>query len=252
MPNLIDFFKSRSFLRTLLIALVVFIIFSLSISTWLGSFTHHGESISVPDLRGQKIGRLESFLSDKKLQYKIVDSLFDLDKSPGVVIEQDPAPDSKVKENRTIYLTINASMPPDVKMPNLIDVSYRQAEAMLQSFGLKVGQLIYKPDLAKNAVLDQLYKGNHIKPLTNLPKGSAIDLVLGDGLGSVDVPVPNLIGNDLGEALFILKGSSLNVGLIHIDPGVRDSTKATIYRQEPTPDENSTLKQGEAVNLYLR
>ncbi len=252
MSNLISFLKSKTFLINLAILFVIALIIFGSVSSWLSRFTHHGESISVPDLRGQKIVRLESFLADKHLQYKVIDSLFDLEKSPGTILEQDPAPDSKVKEGRTIYLTINSQNAPDVKMPNLIDVSYRQAEAILLSFGLRVGQLTYKPDLAKNAVLDQRYKGNSITAGKSLPKGSKIDLLLGDGLGSVEVPIPDLTGSPLDEALFVLKGSSLNVGTIFYDKGLRDSTKAKIYRQEPAPVEGATMNQGEAIDIYLR
>jgi len=220
--------------------------------SYLGSYTHHGESISVPDLRGLKKDRLQSFVNDKHLQYSIVDSIFELDKPPGTVVDQDPAPDSKVKEDRTIYLTVNASLPPKIKMPDLIDVSYRQAEAILQTFGLKVGSLIYKPDLAKNAVLGQRFKGSEINAGTEIPKGSVIDLVLGDGLGNTKVPVPSLVGLPLSEALFMLKGWSLNIGTIYYDKGLKDSTTAKVYKQFPDASDSLIISQGEAVDLYLR
>ena len=252
MPNkLISFFKSKVFFVNLIVFVAIVIFISIGLSSWLATFTHNGESISVPDLRGQKINKMENFLADKHLQYKIIDSLFDLTKSPGTILEQDPAPNSKVKENRTIYLTVNSLHPPNVKMPNLIDVSYRQAEAILQSFGLLVGQLIYHPDLAKNAVLEQRFKGSGIKPGTTLPKGSKIDLVLGDGLGSVDVPVPDLIGSTMDEALFVIKGSSLNIGTMYFDKGVKDSLRAVVYKQEPAASPNASLNQGEAIDIYL-
>ena len=139
-----------------------------ALDNWLDSYTHHGESITVPDLRGLTETRLVHFIEDKHLRYKIVDSLYENGKAAGTVIEQDPAPDSKVKEDRTIYLTINASKPPKVKMPSLIDVSFRQAEAILHTYGLQVGKTIYKPDLARNAVLSQLYNGATITPGTEI------------------------------------------------------------------------------------
>lgn len=219
---------------------------------WLSSYTHHGESISVPSIKGMSLEKAERFLEEKDLEYKIIDSLFVLDHKPGEVLEQDPAPDSKVKEGRTIYLTINASRPPKVKMPNLIDVSFRQAEAMLQSFGLKVGRTTYQPDLAKNAVLEQTYKGRNINPGTEIDKGSSIDLVLGDGVGNTEVMVPDLIGLTRGEALFALKGSYLNIGTVHVDEGVRDTSNAKVYRQVPEADGTTTLRLGEAIDLYLR
>src|SRR5688572_26971203 len=101
-----SFLKSKIFLfnliaATLLIGTCFFVLYN-----WLNSYTHHGESITVPDLRGMTQEKLEHFLENKHLQYKVVDSLFETKKAPGTILEQDPAPDSKVKENRTIYLTV--------------------------------------------------------------------------------------------------------------------------------------------------
>ncbi len=249
--GLIEFLKSKVFLRNLIGALLLTAVLLFGVYKWLDIYTMHGESITVPDLRGLTKDRLTSFLENKHLEYKIVDSLYEDGKAPGSVLEQDPSPNSKVKENRTIYLTINSFQPSKVKMPNLIDVSYRQAEAILTTYGLKVGETIYRPDLAKNAVLDQLYHGQHIPPGKEISKGSTIDLVLGDGIGNSEVVVPSLIGLNKSEALFVLKGSSLNIGTIVFDPGGRSQENAVVYKQVPAPGEG-TLKQGEAIDLYLR
>ncbi len=249
--SLKDFIKSRSFIYSLISMLVLVTVSLFLLYNWLSSYTHHGESITVPDVRGLTEEKLLRFIKDKHLQYKIVDSLYEDGRAPGTVIEQDPKPDSKVKENRTIYLTVNSSTPPKVKMPDLTDVSYRQAEAILQTFGLRVGQTIYRPDLAKNAVLAQAYKGRDIAPGSEIYKGSSIDLVLGDGLGNSEVPVPNLVTLTKGEALFVLKGSSLNIGTITFDVGVKNEEDAKVYKQIPEAG-SATIKQGEAVDIFLR
>jgi len=250
--NLRDFLKSKTFLYSIIAIVALVAVSFYLLNDWLNNYTHHGESITVPDVRGLSEEKLIRFIEDKHLQYKIIDSLFEDGKEPGTVIEQDPKPDSKVKENRTIYLTVNSSKPPKVKMPNLVDVSYRQAEAILQTFGLRVGQTIYRPDLAKNAVLSQLYKGRSIAAGTEIYKGSAIDLVLGDGLGNAEVLVPNLVTLTKGEALFVLKGSSLNIGTIIFDEGVRNEDAAKVYKQVPEADGIATIKQGEAIDIFLR
>jgi beta-lactam-binding protein with PASTA domain len=250
--NFKAFIKSKTFLYSIVAMMVLALLSFFLLYNWLNNYTHHGESITVPDVRGLSEEKLVRFIEDKHLQYKIIDSLFEDGKAPGTVIEQDPKPDSKVKENRTIYLTVNSSRPPKVKMPNLVDVSFRQAEAILQTFGLRVGQTIYKPDLAKNAVLAQMYKGHSISAGTEIYKGSAIDLVLGDGLGNAEVPVPNLLTLTRGEALFVLKGSSLNIGTITFDNGVKNEDAAKVYKQIPEADGHATIKQGEAVDIFLR
>jgi eukaryotic-like serine/threonine-protein kinase len=252
MSRIKDFITSKIFLFNFLGAFVfLFLLFGFTYK-WLDSYTHHGSTITVPDLRGLKVSTLDNFLKNKALRIKIADSsVFDLEKPPGTVIEQDPAPAEKVKENRTIYLSITKTSPPKIKMPNLTDVSYRQAEAILISYGLKPGQITYKPDLCKNCVLDFEMNGKHLKPGEELTKGNVIDLTLGDGFGNTKVTVPQLYGLSLDEALFVLKGSSLNTGSIIFDGSVRDSSKAVVYKQHPAYGSSAPISEGEGIDIYL-
>jgi eukaryotic-like serine/threonine-protein kinase len=250
--KIIDIIRSKIFLLHFSLSVGVGILVLFCTYLWLSSFTNHGESITVPDLKGMKFQELEAFLEDKNMQVKIADSsTFMIDKPPGVVIEQDPAPNEKVKDGRTIYVTITRTVPPQVKLPNLIDVSQRQAEAILNSYGLRVGQLIYKPDLAKNAVLSVLFNGASLKPGDEIKKGSVVDLVLGDGIGNTTVDVPDFKGLTLDEVLFVLQGSSLNQGAIVFDESVRDSSSAKVYRQIPEPGDSSVIKQGESIDFFF-
>lgn len=252
MSTFISFLKSRTFFINLLSALLVTVLLLAFVYKWLNGYTRHGETITVPDLRGQKVSGLKSFLEFKNLSYKIADSsIFDPNLPPGTVIEQDPKPNENVKDGRTIYITITRTMAPEIKMPDLIDVSYRQAEAILNSYGLKVGEIIYKPDLAKNAVLSMEINGYTIKPNDGISKGSTIDLVLGDGYGNTQVDVPDLYNFTLSEALFVLKGSALNVGRIEYDGTVLDTLKAKIYKQYPEAGDSSFISQGQIIDVYL-
>ncbi|HCI57609.1 MAG: PASTA domain-containing protein [Bacteroidetes bacterium] len=252
MKELIRFLKSRIFWIN---ALVIFIVIIMSIGLvykWLDSFTDHGNSVSVPDLKGMNIKKVNDFLKTKNLSFKIADSsVYLLDQKPGTIVEQDPQPDEKVKQGRTIYLTITRSSAPMVKVPALKDVSLRQAEAILAASGLRMGEQIFKPDLAKNAVLSMMINGRDLKAGTDVPKGSAIDLIVGDGLGNTVITVPSLIGLTYDEALFVLKGSSLNIGSLFFDGVIKDTLNAKIYDQNPAPD-NNTINQGDAIDLYLR
>lgn len=252
MNSFIPFLKSRTFWINFFTAIIIEILLFAFVYQWLGSYTRHGQTITVPDLRGRKVSDLATFLQYKNLTYKIADSsIFDPQQPPGSVIEQDPKPAENVKEGRTIYVTITRSGAPEIKMPDLIDVSYRQAEAILASYGLKVGEVIYKPDLAKNAVLAVQINGYTIKPGDGISKGTTIDLVLGDGYGNTQVQVPDLYNFQLSEALFILKGSSLNAGRIEYDGTVIDSTKARVYKQNPVAGDSAFISQGQIIDLYL-
>jgi eukaryotic-like serine/threonine-protein kinase len=250
--KIIGFIRSKTFLTHLLLSMLAVFLVLIGTYQWLNAYTNHGETITVPNLVGRKFTDLEKLLEGKSMLVKIADSsVFILDKPPGVVIEQDPAPNEMVKEGRTIYVTITRTVPPQVKVPNLVDVSQRQAEAILASYGLKVGQLIYKPDLAKNAVLSMLFKGRELRPGDDLEKGSTVDLVLGDGIGNTEVVVPSLKGLTYDEVLFVLQGSSVNPGAIVFDESVQDTAEAFVYRQIPEPGDSAFIKQGEAIDLFF-
>jgi beta-lactam-binding protein with PASTA domain len=252
MQNFLRFLKSKYFWINVAIIITVIIMSLGYIYKWLDSYTDHGNSVTVPDLRGMNVKEVSNFLKGKSLNFKVADSsVFLLDKPHGSIVEQDPQPDEKVKQGRIIYLTITRSEAPLVKLPQLKDVSLRQAEAILAAAGLKMGEQVFKPDLAKNAVLAMTLNGRELKAGTEIPKGSTIDLIVGDGFGNTLVSVPSLIGLSYDEARFVLKGSSLNIGSVFFDGVVRDTLNAKVYDQRPAPGETE-INQGEALDLYLR
>src|ERR1035437_2741036 len=129
----------KSFIKHLSAALVFLILFIWVIFKWLSSYTHHGELVLVPDFKGIKVVDLNAFVKDKRLRYAITDSVFDPKGPRGIVVRQEPENKVSVKENRTIYLCVTTLLPPQVAMPKLIDKSVRQATAVLETYGLKMG-----------------------------------------------------------------------------------------------------------------
>ena len=85
-----------------------------------------------------------------------------------------------------------------------------------------------------------------------IPKGSVIDLIVGDGLGNTEVAVPELIGLSFEEAMFVLKGSSLNIGSVFYEGVVKDTLLARVVKQEPMPGDSAFMNQGEAIDVYLK
>jgi beta-lactam-binding protein with PASTA domain len=237
-------------LHTVLIIITLVIVLTAA-AFILKGITRHGEALSVPDLTGISTDDAIEILRDKKLKYLITDSLYFDDKPKLSVLDQNPAPNSKVKEGRVIYITINSDRPPGVPMPNLIDVSLRQAEAMLKAAGLKIGQISYKPDLAQNVVLEQVWKGNSIAPDAKIPKGSSVDLVLGDGLvDAADVEIPDVSGFTKEQAHNLLSSASLNLGAVVYQGKILDSSNAIVVRQMPAA--GSTGKSGQPIDIYLK
>jgi eukaryotic-like serine/threonine-protein kinase len=253
LSGLLAFIRTKVFLYNLFAAIVGIILLLWLVSLLLGGYTHHGESLSVPDLRGLAYNQVNDVLSKTTFEYAIIDSMYNPDKRPLTVLDQTPEPDQQVKEGRIIYLTVNSRKAPTVKMPELRDNSLKQATLILQSYGLRLGQTIYKPDLAKDAVLDQLYYNHTIAAGWEIPKGSVIDLVLGDGLGQTTVEVPNLVGLTLNEAKGALQMASLAVGAVLPDNTVMgDTLSAYIYKQSPAfGSTTDSLKAGEPVDIYI-
>jgi beta-lactam-binding protein with PASTA domain len=232
--------------------IVIVVILLTGVSLVLNGVTRHGESLTVPDIIGLQVDDAEQILLAKKLKFVVTDSLFFEDKPKNSVLDQNPAPQSKVKEGRVVYITLNSNKAPLVNMPNLIDVSYRQAQVMLQSVGLKPGRLIYKPDIAKNVVLEQLFGNININGGQKIPKGSTIDLVLGDGLGQGDVSLPDLTGMTLEEARNLLVSSSLGIGSVVYQGNISDSGTAIVVRQSPAFADGVMVGTGQPIDLFLK
>lgn len=251
MGNFIAYLQTKSF-RTNLIAAVSTVVVLLLIAFFsLRFYTKHGEGLDVPSLRGLALADAVSKLEDLGLRYEI-DSVFIMDKAPGLVTDQDPDAGTFVKGNRTIYLTVNAALAPNVKFPDIEFKSLREAQAILESYRLKLGDTTYKPDVSRDVVLEAFFGGQLIKAGEVLPTGSRINLTLGDGRGNEEVELPNLTGFTLDEAKFSLRGAMLNLGTITWEGQITDSANAVIIMQYPlVADTLTKVKIGTPINITL-
>lgn len=212
--------------------------------------TNHGETITVPDVTKMSLDEMQNLLEDHNLRYEVSDCTFVAGAQPLTVIQQYPRANAKVKEDRKIYVTITKRVAPMVSMPKLDDLTLRSAQLSLKSLGLEMGEPIYVPDVAKNSVLRQLYNGKEIAPGTPIPKGSRIDLEIGDGLGSTMFEVPNVVGLPLDEAKLTIQGSNLKVGTI-ISVDDPDKEVGTVVKQRPEARPGERIRVGEAMDLWI-
>ena len=217
-------------LAAIVLSIVIVLLFFFSLS-WL---THHGSSRTVPAVTGKTFKDAKSILEKQGFEVIIQDSVYVDTLPPTGVIKQVPDPDAVVKVNRTVYLTINRAIAPLVEMPNLVGYSLRNADMVLKNMGLKIGDTIFKPDFAKNAVLEQQYDGKSISAGTKIRQGTSITLVLGNGVGQNEFAVPSLIGMTLGSAKGLLQSHGINIGAIVADPDVSDTASSYIYWQNPS------------------
>lgn len=257
LKNTMGFFKfvfSKAFLKHFVLAFALGVLLLLSVYWWLDFYTRHGEDIVVPNYSVTKMTELEETFKGSDLNYVVIDSVYEPKIPKGVVIDQNPDADAKVKEGRTIYLTINAINPPSLPMPDLVDLTLRQAIAKLEDYGFKLGNKQYVPDIAKDAVLGQKSQGKEIKAGEMLPKGSRIDLVLGDGLKNNKVYIPYVINMTLAEAEEAINAASLDMGVSIHDKTVltqEDSLQAKVYRQNPVFNPRARVTIGQPLDIFL-
>ena len=250
----INFLLSKTFLKNLLIAAVIFIVIIFSALLWLNIYTHHSQGIIVPDFTGLFPEEVEIIAKSKRLRIEVADSSYSDDLPRGSVIKQNPSSGSKVKENRRIYLTMNAMNPEKVIMPTVTGVSLRQASAILENYGLTIGKISYKPDIAINNVLEQRVSDSIAVPGSFVIKGSAVHLVLGKGLSDETTVVPDLTGMHLRVAKEMLMSRYLNTGAVIFDSNVQtveDSIMAFVWRQRPVFGNDNRLNLGANVDMWL-
>ncbi len=102
------FLKSRAFFMQLFLALALIALILFATLKGLSKYTHHGVSYPVPNLTGLSTKEAVASAHANKLKIVIVDSVFNKKFAPGTVVDQQPVANSKVKENRTIFLTVNS------------------------------------------------------------------------------------------------------------------------------------------------
>lgn len=248
------FLTTKTFLRHLGLAVIIAVVLILGTLLVLKIYTHHGRTIMVPDLAGLTLDEVDDVTTSRRLRYEVIDSVFSTEMPRGTVIKQTPYASSNVKKNRKIFLTMNAVNPEMVSMPQLIGLSFRQARLALQNAGLAQGSIEYRPDFAKNNVLQQMHNDTVINEGTLITKGAVIDLVLGMGLSNETTRVPRLLGLGLEEASAIISDYYLNLGAITYDESfeeAEDSTGAFIWRQYPDYDEFKRLNMGMEMDVWL-
>ena len=253
------FITKRGFFVNLLFILLLFALLCFGILSALGYLTGHGKYANVPDVSGMNWPEAEKLLDQKGFRVEIQDSVWMPDMEPFAVVKQSPEANAVVKSNRKVFLTVNRQQPPLVEMPNLIGFTFRNANIFLKQLGLELGDTSRKPDIAKDAVLEQRFNGRPIAPGTKIFYGSQISFVLGSGLGDEEMTVPDLFGMRYSEALARLQEAGLNVGAVIPDFDVKDTLNAFVYKQMPEQKKKDAegativnrIRVGQAIDLFL-
>lgn len=245
----LSFLKQKKFyIHLLIIIALTFIILWLTIKM-LGAYTRHGKVYSMPDCYGMTTEEVEQTYG-RDYHFILIDSVYSKTEQPGTIVQQDPLPGSNVKRGRNVYYIIVAKTPEKTKMPNLNNLSLRQALVLLESNGLLVKEICYVDHFARNAICEQRYNGQVIEPNTELYKGSSITLYVGFGPDRKDTKLPSLYGIPATNVKHTLNMAGLNLGNeVYED---QDSIQyMKVARMDP-PYSKGKVKPGTFVNVWYK
>ena len=221
---------------------------------WLNTYTRHNAKATVPDVRGLTVEEAKARLAEHELIFEVIDSVYNDEAPKSTVVDQDPDAGKEVKPDRTIYLVMNAGQPKMLDMPQLVNLSKRQAISVLDIIGIKVKELQYRPDQCVDCVVAQLYKGKPIAAETRIRRGESVTLVLGSGMDGERVQVLDVRGLGMAELKEVLNLASLNLGVVVECLGCNtasDSALARVARQSPEPYRNNMIGVGGMIDVWL-
>lgn len=250
-----QFITKRPLWVNILFAIALLFVLLFIFLQSLDLITHHGKILKIPQVIGKSMLDAKKQLDDQGFDIIIQDSVYVDTIPPLTVVKQFPEADAEVKVNRTVYLTVNRSVPPLIQMPQLVGQSFRGAQILLKQTGLKLGDTTFVPDFAKNSVKKQLHNGQEIVFGTKIPLGTRIDLVISNGIADVDMAVPDLVGMTYGEAKVLMEGMGLEFSSIVPLDNIKDSASAFIVRQSPerlSEDRRvNRIHQGQLIDIWL-
>lgn len=250
--------KHPTFLKNLGILGLCIMIFFLVVSQWLTCYTNHGQKLLVPNFVDTNFEKANQEATDKSFELVIADSIFVLNEEPQMILTQNPAAGSKVKEGRKIYVTITKVLADLVNLPDLKggNDDFSQYSRKLERLGIttKIVKREYSIKLQRNTILDVLFQGNNITDELNagykVPMGSIVEFVVSDRRGGT-IDIPNLVCMNYEEASFLITSNNLNIGKISNDASVTNRSTAYVKRQVPSYSPSTSLDMGASIDLVL-
>ena len=245
-----NFLTKRAFYIHLIIMIALAVIIIEATFFSLKGYTRHGEEIVVPDFVGLNCDSIVDLYEDD-FHFILLDSIYSKSFPEGSFYQQDPLPDSKVKKGRNLYYVKVSEAPEKVVMPNLRNLSLRQAMVSLRINGLRVSELEFVDHFAKNAVVEQHFNGDIIQPGTEIVKGSEVKLLVGYGRDDKKTHLPNLITAKKENVKNSILEASLNLGNeIYMDNDEEGIYR--VYKMEPAYDIQTLVTLGSKVNVWYR
>ena len=251
------FLSSRVFLKEFGKMLLIIGGFMFLLFWMMKCYSRHGASVKVGTYVGKNVKEVIREAESDGFEIEITDSLYREGFAADLVLEQNPLPNARVKDGRTIYLKITKAAGDLVALPDIAGRDeigfYTQNLSML---GIKVGTIdtILNADLADGTITTVLVRGRDVTNdlqfgTVKVPQGSKVDFVISKR-ESDQAKVPDFDGLTADQYSLMLDGSSLKMGTVHADPSVTNQNTAKIYRTAPMAGD--TVKKGTLIDIYIR
>ncbi|MDR2621552.1 MAG: PASTA domain-containing protein [Dysgonamonadaceae bacterium] len=168
-------------IKNLLLVILFFGILVSGISVWLNAYTNHGESVEIPNVKALKPEVAKPLFEARELSYQVIDSTYNKTISPGTIIETIPPAGSKVKKGRTVYVRLNSYSAGMISIPDVMDVSHRQATAMLKALGFEKIETRWVEGHFRDLVIGVEYKGQTLQIKEKVPANAVLTLLVSSG-----------------------------------------------------------------------
>ena len=245
--------KGGFVLLNVLFAILATIVLVVLFYGWMKLYTDHGVEVEVPNVTGMLVEEAESMAESVGMDLTIVDSVYTNKVPRGIVIKQTPPSLSRAKRHRPLYVVINAKNKRRIALPDVRNISSRQATATLEAMGLRVTNIVYQPHEYRDLVLNVTLNGRKLQPGESVEEGSPLVLVVASGSrgGTRNVKVPDLRGKTLDEAKALLEANDLVLGAFNYDeqPTEENMHKFVVYTQSPL--KGSDAIDGDEVMIML-
>lgn len=251
--SFIDRLREYPIVWNLLLIVAIILVMAVAAHLLMQIGTRHGARRIVPDFSGVQLRDAQRIARKHDLNLQINDSLFVPAYEGGIILDQLPEGGVEVKPGRTVYITINSFRQKMVPVPYVAGRSLRQAKNMLEIAGLEIDELVYRPDIATNYVLEEYCDGKPVQQNSRIEAemGSGVTLYVGVEEGYASTVVPQVVGLPLNQAKGRLWELGLNIGKIDFDEGVNllNQKDARVYIQIPGAERSAAL--GSRVDLRL-
>jgi beta-lactam-binding protein with PASTA domain len=231
-----------------LLKFILFVVFLVGLSFLSGFIVMKlylaGGEVEVPDLTGKEVKEAERLLAMKGLSLKQVDGKNDPSIPKNHILSQDPGPNSRIKQNRTVRVVLSLG-PEEVTVPTLVGKPLRNAQILLRQNGLLMGRTVYihSDQVPMDSVIAQNPPGE-----SKYSKKGKVDLLLSRGPFEKSYIMPDLIGKKLDLAKKVLEEIGLVVG--RVEREVYDGVGLdVIISQNPKP--GTIIKKENLVNLVV-